>query len=263
MDKDGNPNLAPFSFFNAFSANPPTLIFSPARRGKDNTTKDSFENIKATKEVVINVVPHKLVHQSNLASSEYPSNVNEFEKAGLTPIPSEKIKPFRVKESPVHFECKVVDVIELAQKAGAGNLVICKILLIHIEKYILNDEGKIDPHKIDLIGRMGGNYYCRTSGDAAFEVAKPGQDLGIGIDQIPKKIRNSKILTGNELGLLGMINKLPSEEEINSFKNESDLQNILSSYQNESLINHLHKHAQELLKQGKVKEAWGTLLAGN
>lgn len=217
VDKDGNPNLSPFSFFNTFGANPATLIFSPSRRGRDNTTKHTLENLKEVPEVVINVVNYSMVEQTSLSSTEYAKGVNEFIKAGFTPIPSETIKPFRVKESPVQFECKVVNIIETGDQGGAGNLVICEVLLIHLNPGILDKNGVIDQHKIDLVGRLGRDYYCRASGDALFTVEKPLQKLGIGIDQLPEKIRFSEYLTGNDLGKLGNIEKLPNEEEIDNF----------------------------------------------
>ena len=177
VDADGNPNLSPFSFFNVFGVNPTTLIFSPSRKGRDNTTKHTYENLKEVPEVVINVVNYNMVQQTSLSSTEYPKGVNEFVKAGFTPIPSEMVIPARVKESPVQFECKVREIIETGDQGGAGNLVICEILLIHIDKSVLDDNGNIDPHKIDLVGRMGGDYYCRASGDAVFIVAKPLQKI--------------------------------------------------------------------------------------
>ncbi len=173
IDEHGVPNLSPFSFFNVFSANPPIAIFSPARRGRDNTTKHTFENAKLNREVVINVVNYDLVEQMSLSSTEYGAGVDEFIKAGLTPVPSELIQPFRVKESPVQFECKVKEVVELGQEGGAGNLIICEIVMIHIDESILDDDGRIDQHKIDLVGRLGGNWYVRASGNALFEIAKP------------------------------------------------------------------------------------------
>ncbi|MBN2173098.1 MAG: flavin reductase family protein [Bacteroidales bacterium] len=217
IDPDGNPNLSPFSFFNAFGANPPTLIFSPSRRGRDNTTKHTYENLKEVPEVVINVVNFKIVEQMNLASTDFPRGINEFAKSGLTPVKSELIKPFRVKESPVQFECKVNQIIEMGDQGGAGNLIICEILLIHIDESVLDEKGIIVPQKIDLVGRMGGDYYCRASGESIFEVKKPHATVGIGIDQLPDKIKFSKYLTGNELGKLGNIEALPTGDEVKKF----------------------------------------------
>ncbi|MCX6290946.1 MAG: flavin reductase family protein, partial [Bacteroidetes bacterium] len=195
IDKDGNPNLSPFSFFNAFGSKPPIVVFSPARRVRDNTVKHTLENVYDIKEVVINVVSYAMVQQASLASCEYPKGVNEFIKAGFTPIPSEIVKPFRVKESPVQMECKVLNIIETGDEGGAANLIICEIVLMHIDESVLNEDQKIDPDKIDLVARMGGDWYCRASGPALFHVPKPNAKLGIGIDRIPEPIRHSKILT--------------------------------------------------------------------
>jgi flavin reductase (DIM6/NTAB) family NADH-FMN oxidoreductase RutF len=262
QDQFGNPNLSPFSFFNIFSANPPIAIFSPARRVRNNTTKHTLENVLDNKEVVINVVSYDIVQQTSLSSTEYESGVNEFTKAGLTPIQSELVKPFRVKESPVQMECVVNDVIELGQEGGAGNLVICEIKMIHISENILNDMGAIDPNKIDLVGRMGGNWYSRSSHDAIFEVEKPLRKLGIGVDNIPSRIRNSYILSGNDLGMLGNIESIPSVDEVNSYKEENyTIKEILNfTVEDEEARENLHYRAKELLKKGRVNEAWKTLL---
>jgi flavin reductase (DIM6/NTAB) family NADH-FMN oxidoreductase RutF len=262
LDQFGNPNLSPFSFFNIFSANPPIAIFSPARRVRNNTTKHTLENVLDNKEVVINVVSYDIVQQTSLSSTEYESGVNEFTKAGLTPIQSELVKPFRVKESPVQMECVVNDVIELGQEGGAGNLVICEIKMIHISENILNDMGAIDPNKIDLVGRMGGNWYSRSSHDAIFEVEKPLRKLGIGVDNIPSRIRNSYILSGNDLGMLGNIESIPSVDEVNSYKEENyTIKEILNfTVEDEEARENLHYRAKELLKKGRVNEAWKTLL---
>ncbi len=221
IDAEGNPNLSPFSFFNAFGANPPMLIFSPSRRGRDNTTKHTFENLKVVPEVVINVVTYSIMEQMNLASTEYPQKVNEFMKAGFTSLPSEKIKPYRVKESPVQFECKVNQIIETGNQGAAGNLIICEIVLMHVDENILDENGAIDPDKIDLIGRMGGDYYCRASGNSVFKLKKPSGPLGMGIDQLPEFIKFSPYLSGNDLGKLGNLSDLPDASEIESFKSES------------------------------------------
>jgi flavin reductase (DIM6/NTAB) family NADH-FMN oxidoreductase RutF len=264
IDKEGNPNLSPFSFFNVFSANPPIAIFSPARKGKDNTTKHTFENVKEVDEVVINVVSYGMVQQMSLSSTEYPKGTNEFIKAGFTPEASVKIKPFRVKESPVQMECKVKQIIALGNSGGAGNLVICEIILIHISEQVLDEHKMIDPHKIDLVARLGGNWYSRASGSSLFEVTKPLATMGIGIDNIPERIRMSKILTGNDLGQLGNVERMPDETEVNEFKliELSDLFISLKG-QDEKLEAALHLNAQRLLSEGKVEEAWKTLLAFN
>lgn len=264
IDENGNHNLSPFSFFNVFSANPPIAIFSPARRVRNNTTKHTLENAQATKEVVINIVNYDIVEQMSLSSTEYPEGVNEFEKAGLTPVASEHIKPMRVKESPVQMECKVREIVELGNEGGAGNLIICEILCLHVNENILDENGKIDQTKIDLVGRMGGNYYCRAKGDALFEIAKPLRNLGIGVDSIPHEIKNSTILTGNHLGKLGNVESLPDETDVNDYK-LTELSDLFIEYQDEpvKLENELHQMAAELLNNGKVTEAWKTLLAFN
>ena len=264
MDKDGNPNLSPYSFFNVFSANPPIAIFSPARRGRDNTTKHTYENLKETNEVVINVVNYAIVEQMSLSSTEYAKGVNEFEKAGLTPIESELIKPYRVMESPVQLECKVKEVVELGSEGGAGNLIICEIILMHINDAIIGEDGRIDQNKIDLVGRCGGNWYTRASGSSLFEIAKPLASLGIGVNEIPTDIRNSNILTGNNLGQLGNIESLPNETDVNDFR-LMELADIFVTYENNGvqLELELHKKAKEYLELGKVQEAWMTLLSFN
>lgn len=264
IDEEGRPNLAPFSYFNVFSANPPIAIFSPARRGRDNTTKHTYDNVKKVKEVVINMVDFSLVQQCSLASTDFPEGVSEFEKTGLTPLPSECVKPFRVKESPVQFECKVNDVVELGQGGGAGNLVICEILRIHVREDILDAEQKIDPTRIDLVGRCGGNYYVRAAGEALFEVAKPLARLGIGVDGIPEDIRFSKVLTGNHLGQLGNVEALPDETEVNEYK-LIELAELFIEFEDDAIVleQKLHERAAQLLEEGKVEDAWLTLLTFN
>lgn len=264
IDAEGRPNLSPFSFFNVFGANPPLLIFSPARRGRDNTTKHSYHNVKAVPEVVINVVTYDMVHQTSLASTEYPEGVNEFVKAGFTPIASEKVRPFRVKESPVQFECRVKQVIETGTGGGAGNLVLCEVVMIHVDEAVLDDRGKIDQRKIDLVGRMGGHFYCRAHGDALFELAQPSTQIGVGVDALPPEARNSRVLTGNELGQLGGILHVPDETSVNEYK-LTELSDIFIEHQDNpsELEGLLHRHAQDLLRQGRVEDAWKTLLAFN
>jgi len=257
VDENGNVNLAPFSFFNVFSANPPILIFSPARRGRDNTTKHTFENVLKVKEVVINIVNFNMVQQMSLASTEYPKGVSEFIKSGLTPIASEIVKPPRVLESPVQFECKVNEVIILGKEGGAGNLVICEVLRIHIKEEILDENGIIDQHKIDTIARMGGNWYSRSN-MGMFEVPKPLSTLGIGVDQIPEEIKNSKVLSGNDLGKLGNIERLPKEEEVAAFVSKNmEVRKTISTFE----IEKKHKLAQKYLTNGDVLSAWKVLLA--
>lgn len=264
IDEEGRPNLAPFSFFNVFSANPPILIFSPARAGRTNTTKDTYNNVKAVPEVVINIVTFEMVHQMSLTSSPYPSGTDEFTKSGLSALPSELIKPFRVAESPVQFECKVREVIELGHEGGAGNLVICEVVRIHINEDVLDETGNIDQHKIDLVARMGGNWYCRAHGDAMFEIEKPITTCGIGYDAIPADIRKSEILSANDLGQLGGIELLPDETEVNEFKllELSELFVTLDE-QPVELEKELHLLAKKFLSENKLKEAWLTLLSFN
>jgi flavin reductase (DIM6/NTAB) family NADH-FMN oxidoreductase RutF len=264
IDKNGNVNLSPYSFFNVFSAKPPIAIFSPARRVRDNTIKHTLENVYETKEVVINIVNYPMVQQMSLASTEYPKGVNEFVKAGFTELPSVMVKPPRVKESPVQLECKVKEIIELGQEAGAGNLIICEIVLIHISDDILGENGLIDQHKIDLVARMGYNWYCRASGNSLFEVPKPLTTLGIGVDAMPEHIRKSKYLTGNHLGMLGNIEQLPDETSVNEFK-LLELSDLFLAYQDNSaeLEKKLAETAINFLDRGLVIEAWKTLLAFN
>lgn len=261
IDEDGNPNLSPFSFFNVFGSKPPILVFSPARRVRDNTVKHTLENVYATKEVVINIVNYNIVQQMNLASCEYPKGVSEFEKAGFTPIASDMVKPFRVKESPVQLECKVLQVIETGQEGGAGNLIICEMVCMHIDDNILDADGKIDPNKIDLVARMGGDFYCRASGAAVFEVPKPNTQLGIGINALPEHIRNSKILTGNNLGILGNSTAIPVVSDV---LYDDRLKQILRDYVDNDTAKQsaLHQYAKEMLDNHEVDKAWQILLCG-
>lgn len=261
VDKNGNPNLSPFSFFNAFGAHPPIMVFSPARRVRDNTTKHTLENIKETMEVVINMVNYAMVQQASLASTEYPKGVNEFVKAGFTMEPSLIVKPPRVKESPVQFECKVLQIIETGIEGGAGNLVICEAVMIHVSEDVWDAEGRIDQHKIDLVARMGGNWYCRATGDALFEVEKPLSRMGIGIDKIPEKIRHSKILSGNDLGILGNVEIIPTDEELSDINNSKEINDLLNlTENNEEKRIRFHQKAKELISKGNVINAWKVLL---
>ncbi|MEO5942528.1 MAG: flavin reductase family protein [Ferruginibacter sp.] len=260
VDEKGNANLSPFSFFNVFGSNPTTLIFSPARRVRNNTEKNTLQNVLATKEVVINVVNYAMVQQASLSSCEYPQGVDEFEKAGFTKLTSEKIKPYRVAESPVQIECKVRDIIATGTEGGAGNLVICEVLIMHINDEILNEDKKIDPHKIDLVARMGGDFYCRASGNAVFEVEKPNTLLGIGFDALPENIRHSKGLSGNDLGQLANVDKMPVVDP--SFDDDR-LKNIVLYYSLNPLDmeEEVHRYAKKLLSENKVQEAWQVLLS--
>jgi flavin reductase (DIM6/NTAB) family NADH-FMN oxidoreductase RutF len=252
MDEEDNPNLSPYSFFNVFSANPPILIFSPARRVRGNTTKHTLENAKKTKQVVINVVNFDIVHQMSLSSTEYPKGENEFKKAGFTMLPSEKVKPFRVAESPIQFECKVNEIVELGTEGGAGNLIICEVVKLHIDEKYLDENGTINQNKLDLVARAGGSYYSRAN-KGFFEIPKPLTTLGIGVDQIPKEIRNSTILTGNDLGMLGNVEDLPSLEDVNKFAKEHQ------RYIGTETIKK-HKFAKQYLEKNDVQSAWKALL---
>lgn len=261
MDNDGNANLAPFSFFNVFSSNPPILVFSPSRRVRDNSTKHTLHNAQATGEVVINVVNYDIVQQTSLASTDYAEGVNEFVKAGLTAVESDVVKPFRVKESPAQMECKVKDIISLGDGGGAGNLIICEVVRMHINEDILDENGRISMDKIDLVARMGGDFYCRANGDALFEVEKPHIRLGIGIDQIPKRIRESMYLDGNDLGKLGNVENLPNDAELAEFAEHWKIKEIFEKSANGlEMHENLHQYAKELLDENKVSKAWKALL---
>lgn len=264
IDENGNPNLAPFSFFNMFSANPPVLIFSPARSGLDNSTKHTYENVKVHKEVVVNIVDFSMVQQTSLASTAYPRGVNEFEKAGFTMLASDIVKPFRVKESPAQFECVVKDVVELGTEGGAGNLVICEVVKVHVRADLLDENLHVNQEKIDLVGRMGGAYYCRATGDALFQVAKPILKTGIGVDNIPFDIKNSSILSGNDLGQLGNVEALPNETDVNEYR-LTELSQYFVDHEDDpnTLEKVLHEKAKELISGGKINEAWMTLLSFN
>ena len=259
VDKEGNVNLSPFSFFNAFGSNPPLVVFSPSRRVRDNTTKHTLENVLEVPEASINVVNYAMVQQASLASSEYPRGVNEFVKAGFTEEPSVLIKPPRVKESPVQMECKVVDVIKTGTEGGAANLIVCHILLMHISEDVLTPDKKIDQNKIDLVARMGFDWYCRASGNALFEVPKPQHEPpAMGIDSLPGFIRNSSVLTGNDLGMLGNLPAMPTEEELSQFRQEEFYKENLRVGKSKDDI---HRLAKKLLEERKIKEAWMVLLS--
>ena len=261
IDKAGNINLSPFSFFNLFSSNPPIVIFSPSRRVRDNTTKHTLENVMEVPEVVINVVTYEMVHQVSLASCEYPKEMNEFEKAGFTAEPATLVKPPMVKESKVKMECKVIEVKPLGTEGGAGNLVICEVLRMHIDDSLLDENKKIDQRKIHHIARLGGDWYCKVDETNLFMVPKPNTELGIGVDALPESIRNSDILTGNDLGHLANVREMPTIEP--SF-DDTHLKNIIQYYSlnPDEMEKELHAYAKKLLAEGKVKEAWQVLLAG-
>lgn len=240
IDKQGNVNLSPFSFYNVFSSNPPILVFSPSRRVRDTTSKHTIQNIEEVRECVINSVSYDIVHQSSLSSTEYEKGVNEFHKAGFTEIESLKVKPPRVKESKVSFECKVRDLISMGDGGGAGTLVICEVLMIHVDESVLNERGLIDTKKIDLVGRMGESWYTHSNGDSLFEIPKPLVTKGVGVDALPESIRLSKIFSGNDLAMLGNVEFLPE-----------------SNFTEDEII---HYKAKELLKNGDVAGAWQSLL---
>lgn len=262
IDVEGNINLSPFSFFNLFSSNPPIVIFSPARRGRDNTTKHTLENVLAVPECVINIVDYSMVQQMSLASCEYPKGVDEFVKAGFTKETASLVKPPMVKEAKIKMECRINEVKSLGDQGGAGQLVIAEVLCMHIDDAILNAEGTmIDQTKLSLVARLGGDWYCKVSADNLFKVAKPNTALGIGIDALPDSIKNSPILTGNHLGQLGNVHELPM---IDPSFHDDRLKNIIQYYSinpNE-MEQELHRYAAELLQQEKVLEAWQILLSG-
>lgn len=257
LDENGNANLSPFSFFNIFSSNPPILIFSPSRRVRNNTIKHTLENVQATKEVVINIVNHAMVQQQSLASTEYGDEVDEFVKSGFTKLASENVKPWRVAESPVQLECKVNDIIALGDQGGAGNLVICEVVKFHIAEDILNENGTIDQHKIDLVARMGGNWYTRANA-GMFEVEKPLTTLGLGVDALPTAAINSGVFSGNDLGILGNIEQLPTHEEIKDFvANSSKMQEWLQTENNLEI----YHFAKQLISEFQVMDAWKAISA--
>lgn len=250
IDANGNVNLSPFSFFNMFSMNPPILVFSPSRRVRNNTVKHTLENVDEVDEVVINIVNYEMVQQTSLASCEFAKGVNEFVKSGFTEVKSELVKPPRVGESPVSFECKVKSVIPLGTEGGAGNLVVCEVLLMHIQDQVLDENKMIDPYKLDAVARMGQNYYSRASGDSVFVVPKPNEKIGIGYDLLPEKIKSSKILTGNDLGMLANIDQFPPKRELTA-------EEVKAWSTGMEAVHHLAKH---YLKQGNITEAWQLLL---
>lgn len=258
VDKVGNPNLAPFSFFNVFGVNPTTLIFSPSRRNRDGSTKNTLDNVREVPEVVINAVTYEMVNQVSLASTDYPAGIDEFVKSGFTKLPSEMVRPFRVGESPFQLECKVREIIETGTGGGAANLVICEILLVHVAKDILDENGMIDQHKIRLVGRMGRDFYVKAFEDSLFEVEKPISKRGIGIDALPASIRTSHLLTGNELGQLGNLENLPEQDELTAMRINPDISEILETSCN--LAGELTNLAKSYLNAGHPYEALKILM---
>jgi len=262
IDKSGNVNLSPFSFFNMFSTNPPMCVFSPSRRVRDNTTKHTLENVLEVKECVINIVNYAMVQQMSLASTEYGKEINEFEKAGFTMLPSQMVKPPRVAEAPVQFECIITEVISLGDNPGAGNLVLTEIKVIHIDENILDKDGKIDQEKIDLVARLGGDWYCRVTKENLFQVPKPLTTLGIGVDALPYGVRNSMVLTGNDLGMLGNVAALPSPEEIDDIAVLSEVKEVLDATIGDpgNRTRELQELAKQFLIEGRVLDALKVVL---
>jgi flavin reductase (DIM6/NTAB) family NADH-FMN oxidoreductase RutF len=262
IDKNGNVNLSPFSFFNMFSTNPPICIISPSRRVRDNTTKHSLENLHQVGELVINIVNYNMVQQTSLSSVEYAQGVNEFTKAGFTELPSEMVKPPRVAESPVQFECVVNDIISLGNGPGAGNLIVAEIKLMHINEAVLSADGQIDQTKMDQVARLGGDWYCRVTPESLFMVEKPNRHIGIGVDALPYNVRNSSILTGNDLGQLGNLTALPGDDIIEQFAQSTEIKEILDATIGDSHTRELQLHlkAKTLLVEGRVEDALKVLL---
>jgi len=246
ISANGNKNLSPFSFFNVFSINPPVLVFSPVRRVRNNTDKDTLNNLHKVKECVIALVTEEIVQQVSLSSCDFDAQINEFNKAGFTEVKSDLIAPSRIKESPINFECKITDIITLGEKGGSGSLVLCEIMKMHINQNVLNSEGEIDPFKLKIVSRLGKNWYGKTTQDSLYKIIKPISKLGMGIDNLPEEIRNSKILTGNELAILASVESIPEKKEF-----------ILRKEKN---IREKHILAKELLTKGKSEDAWQILL---
>lgn len=260
IDKAGNVNLSPFSYFNFMSTTPPICVFSPLTRMRDGKDKHTLENIREVPEVVINIVNYDMVQQTSLSSTEYPKGVDEFEKSGFSATPSKHIRPPRVAESPVQLECKVRDVITFAEAGGSGNLVIAEVVAMHIKSHLLDEDDHIDQAGLDLVARLGGNWYCRVTADNLFEVPKPLRKMGIGVDQLPEDIRNSAILTGNQLGLLANIEALPQKDD--SIVHDEHTLSLLTMWKDDpvQLRNELQRHAAKLLDEGDIDLAWQVLL---
>lgn len=262
QDRDGRVNLSPFSYFNLFSHNPPICVFAPVRRMRDSTTKHTLENLREVPEVVINIVNYSMVQQQSLASTEYAKEVNEFDKSGFTPVASELIAPPRVAESPVQLECRVREIIDLGEGPGHGSLVLAEVLRMHIQENMLDGNGLLDQAKLDLVARLGADWYCRVNEQNLFAVPKPLRDLGIGVDQLPESIRYSDVLTGNHLGLLANVNELPSPSEADLFRSAPQVREIIDRFADDPTTQraHLHQLAANYLDRGEVEEAWKILL---
>jgi len=246
IDVEGNKNLSPFSFFNVFSVNPPILVFSPVRRVRNNTSKHTLDNVHEVKECVISLVTEEIAQQVSLASCDFDAETNEFEKAGFTEVRSDLVTPSRIKESPINFECKVNEVITLGEKGGAGSLVLCQILKMHIDTEVLDENNAIDPFKLNIVSRLGANWYGKTTKESLYEIAKPISRMGMGIDKLPEEIRTSEILTGNELAILASAENIPTKKEFSLAEEKSTAEK--------------HILAKELLSQGKAEDAWQLLL---
>jgi flavin reductase (DIM6/NTAB) family NADH-FMN oxidoreductase RutF len=261
VDKDGNVNLSPFSFFNVFSSNPPMLIFSPARSGRDGSMKHTHQNVLEVPEVVINIVNYPMVEQMSLSSTAYDKGVNEFEKAGFTQVKSDVVAPPRVGEAPVAMECTVTQVIPLSDAPGAGNLILAKVERMHIQEEYLAADGQLDTQKLDLVGRMGGSWYTRSSGDSLFEIPKPVRNKGIGVDRLPTAVVNSAVLTGNNLGRLGNLENIPTAAEMEAIRTDDAVVMILSETNAAELVTKVHQLAQKWLEEGKTQEALALLFS--
>lgn len=258
VDEDGNPNLAPYSFFNAFSSNPPMLVFSSNRRVSNNTTKDTLANVMATKEAVVNVVTWSIVRQMAVTSVEFAPGVSEFEQAGFTPIPSDLVKPPRVKESPINMECVVRDIITLGEHGGAGHLIMCEVVRMHIDDAVIDENNRIDPHKLDLMGRMGRAYYVRASGEAVHTIVQAVTEPAIGWQSLPDSVRNSKVLTGNEIGMLAGLNEVPSGESVKAIMESDD--RVKQCLAADNPTEALHQYASELLQQHRNRNMAGQVV---
>lgn len=261
VDKDGNVNLSPFSFFNVFSSNPPVLVFSPARSGRDGSMKHTHQNVLEVPEVVINIVNYPMVEQMSLSSTAYDKGVNEFEKAGFTQVKSDVVAPPRVGEAPIAMECTVTQVIPLADAPGAGNLILAKVERMHIQEEYLDADGQLDTQKLDLVGRMGGSWYTRSSGDSLFEIPKPVRNKGIGVDRLPTAVVNSFVLTGNNLGRLGNLENIPTAAEMEAIRTDDAVIVILSKTNTAEFIPEVHQLAQKWLEEGKTQEALALLFS--
>lgn len=260
VDQEGRVNLSPYSFFNAMSSQPPVLVFSPVNRTRDNTSKDTLDNVRQHGEVVINIVNYAVAEQMSLASTGYERGVNEFAKAGLTEVPSVHVRPPRVAECPVAFECRVQQIVPLGDEGGAGHLVVCEILLAHVSEAVLDEQQRIDPHLLDAIGRMGGSLYCRAHGDALFEIARPGREVGIGVDRLPPAIRTSEVLTGSDLAKLASVAEVPTPTTPSAHADDPAIKAARATYADSpELRNQLHEVAQKFLQQGKIDQAWAAL----